>query len=345
MAAATLARLRRRREQLTTEAHSWNSANSSAGSGRSTCCSSCTSSASSCSASPRGRSGACSASARSCSRSCSPRTSPDRCPSFLGANWTQFPPGVRYMVGFGTIFVAVERRVRPRHPGLLQAAAALPEGALRRRDPRRHPRPRPGRPHPRRAHRHPRLVLPDPGHPGRCRRSCRSCARSGPRSTTSQIVEVFRETLIPVFFLLTGLFIPDDIEADVPVGLSVIDRALLAGPTLEAARALLGARLVRDDATGRRVGRIVEVEAYIGRDDRASHARFGRTARNAVMFGPPGQAYVYLVYGMYDCLNVVTEPDGDARRRARPRRRAARGRRGDARRPHRPRRRRADDAA
>ena len=85
---------------------------------------------------------------------------------------------------------------------------------------------------------------------------------------------------------------------------------LLRLPTLEVAASLLGWRLVRDDGDGRRVGRIVELEAYIGEDDRASHARFGRTVRNQVMYGPPGRAYVYLVYGMHDCLNIVTEPVG-----------------------------------
>lgn len=87
-------------------------------------------------------------------------------------------------------------------------------------------------------------------------------------------------------------------------------RDILAGDTLAAARAILGARLVRDgdEGTPRRVGRIVEVEAYVSEGDRASHARMGPTPRNRVMFGPPGIAYVYLVYGMHHCLNVVTEP-------------------------------------
>lgn len=69
-------------------------------------------------------------------------------------------------------------------------------------------------------------------------------------------------------------------------------------------------RLVRDDSDVHRAAQIVEVEAYIGEADRASHARFGPTDRNRVMWGRPGTAYVYLVYGMYDCLNIVTEPEG-----------------------------------
>ena len=87
-------------------------------------------------------------------------------------------------------------------------------------------------------------------------------------------------------------------------------RALLAAGTETAARSLIGARLVRGSGPEARIGRIVEVEAYVGVNDLASHARFGRTKRNAVMFGPPGVAYVYLVYGMYNCLNVVTEAEG-----------------------------------
>jgi len=91
-----------------------------------------------------------------------------------------------------------------------------------------------------------------------------------------------------------------------------IDAAGLSGPADDAARSLLGALIVRDGGSGRRVARIVETEAYAGPEDGASHARFGRTSRNAVMFGPPGRAYVYLVYGLHHCLNVVCGPEGVA---------------------------------
>jgi DNA-3-methyladenine glycosylase len=74
------------------------------------------------------------------------------------------------------------------------------------------------------------------------------------------------------------------------------------------ARDVLGKMVVH----GRTAGRIVEVEAYLGVKDLAAHASRGITARTRVMFGPPGHAYVYLIYGVYECLNLVAEPEGHA---------------------------------
>jgi len=89
-----------------------------------------------------------------------------------------------------------------------------------------------------------------------------------------------------------------------------LKREFFARDTLAVARELLGQRLVRIIEGQRVSGRIVEVEAYIGEEDAACHASAGRTKRTEVMYGPPGYAYVYFIYGMHHCLNVVTEREG-----------------------------------
>jgi len=88
-----------------------------------------------------------------------------------------------------------------------------------------------------------------------------------------------------------------------------LDRTFFARDTLTVARALLGQRLVRIAGGVRLSGLVCEVEAYAGPDDAASHA-YRRTPRSAIMYGPPGHAYVYFIYGMYFCLNAVTDADG-----------------------------------
>lgn len=88
----------------------------------------------------------------------------------------------------------------------------------------------------------------------------------------------------------------------------VLNRNFYNRPVVDVAKDSLGKILVH----GETAGRIVEVEAYLGVDDLASHAARGVTPRTRVMFGPPGHAYIYFIYGMYECLNFVCEPEGSS---------------------------------
>lgn len=93
--------------------------------------------------------------------------------------------------------------------------------------------------------------------------------------------------------------------------LKPIPRDFYAQNTIVVAKQLLGKLLVHATTDNIKIGKIVEVEAYLGAHDLAAHSCRGVTPRTKIMFGPPGYAYVYLIYGMHHCMNVVTEPEGN----------------------------------
>lgn len=89
-----------------------------------------------------------------------------------------------------------------------------------------------------------------------------------------------------------------------------LTRAFYNRDTITVAKDLLGKYLVHTVGDIKYIGKIVEVEAYLGQHDLAAHSSKGLTNRTKVMYGPPGYAYVYMIYGMYYCMNVVTEQEG-----------------------------------
>jgi DNA-3-methyladenine glycosylase len=106
----------------------------------------------------------------------------------------------------------------------------------------------------------------------------------------------------------TGALTPSQLFAHT----QALPRSFFQRPTIEVARDLLGKVIVHRPGGTTLAGMIVETEAYLGEADEAAHTARGITKRTAVIFGPPGHAYVYLCYGMYECLNLVAEPDGKA---------------------------------
>lgn len=92
----------------------------------------------------------------------------------------------------------------------------------------------------------------------------------------------------------------------------LLDREFFNRDPREVSRDLLGKVIVRKAGRKLLAGRIVEVEAYLGADDAAAHAAAGKTPRNTVLFGPPGHAYVYFIYGVHYCLNISCMPEGEA---------------------------------
>ena len=92
----------------------------------------------------------------------------------------------------------------------------------------------------------------------------------------------------------------------------LVPRAFFNRDPRTVARELLGKLIVRSEGHKMLAGRVVEVEAYLGAGDLAAHAAAGQTERNAVLFGPPGHAYVYFIYGVHYCLNISCLPDGRA---------------------------------